>query len=298
VRVGGNATVRVPASTANLGSGFDALGLALALYDEVSVEVTAGGLTVEVSGEGAETVPSTERHLVVRALRAAAEELGLELPGMALRCVNAIPHARGLGSSAAAVSAGIAAAYGLAGRDLDETALRLAAGFEGHADNAAASLFGGLALAWAEGERFRAVRLEPHADLRPIVLVPATRSATAQTRGLLPDRVPHVDAAHAVGRCALAVHAVTTRPDLLLVATEDRLHQNYRELAWPETMRLVRALRENGVAATVSGAGPTVVAFTTDGELPVGVGLDGFAARELAVDRAGVRIVVEGTNSR
>jgi homoserine kinase len=290
--------VRVPASTANLGSGFDALGMALALYDQVSVEVTTSGLTVDVSGEGAGKVSTGERHLVVRALRAAAAELGLDLPGLAVTCVNAIPHARGLGSSAAAVSAGIAAAYGLAGRDLDETALRLAAGFEGHADNAAASLFGGLALAWAEGEEFRSVRLEPHADLRPVVLVPQTRSATAQTRGLLPDRVPHADAAHAAGRCALAVHAVTVRPDLLLPATEDRLHQDYRERAWPDTMRLVRALRENGVAATVSGAGPTVIAFTTDGALPAGVDLGGYTARELAVDRTGVQVGVEGTNSR
>ncbi|HEU5470007.1 MAG TPA: homoserine kinase [Actinophytocola sp.] len=281
--------IRVPASSANLGSGFDALGLALALYDEVEVEPAGSGLTVSVTGEGADSVATDASHLVVRALRAGAERLGLELPGIVLRCANAVPHARGLGSSAAAIVAGVAAAYGLAGRDLDADALQLAAEFEGHADNVAASLLGGLVLAWREGSRYRAMRFEPHPDLRPVALVPAGRSATAETRGLLPDRVPHADAAFAAARCALAVAAITAEPDLLLAATEDRLHQDYRESAWPATMRVVRALRESGVAATVSGAGPTVLALTTDGKLP-DVDLTGFTARELAVARTGVTV--------
>lgn len=287
--------VRVPASTANLGSGFDALGLALAIYDELDIAVTGAGVHVEVSGEGAGQVPADESHLVVRALRAACAALRFALPGVDLRCRNAIPHARGLGSSAAAIVAGIAAGYRLAGKELDEHALQLAAEFEGHADNAAASLFGGLVLAWAEaGPRFRAVRLEPHPGLRPVVLVPEARSATSVTRGLLPERVPHVDAAFAAGRCALAVQALTARPDLLLAATEDRLHQDYRERAWPDTMRIVRELRENGVAATVSGAGPTVFAATVDGRLPAGVDVSGFAVRELQVDRVGVVVEPNG----
>lgn len=296
--------VTVPASTANLGSGFDALGLALALYDEVTVTVTgdpAGGLTGTVTGEGADLVVD-DKHLVVRALRAAADRLGLDLPGVSLTCVNAIPHARGLGSSAAAVVAGIAAGYALAGREPDDGALQLAASFEGHADNVAASLTGGLALAWvdreADGPRYHSVRLEPHAGLRPVVLVPSNRSATSLTRDLLPVRVPHVDAAFAAGRGALAVHALTERPDLLLPATADRLHQDYREQAWPNTMRVVRELREKGVAATVSGAGPTVFAATLDGRLPAGVDTSGFAVRELGVDRHGVRVEHAGTNSR
>jgi homoserine kinase len=143
--------VRVPASTANLGPGFDALGMALGLYDTVEVTVTDGGVRVEVTGEGAGQVPTDESHLVVRALRAGVDALGVSLPGVFLRCHNAIPHARGLGSSAAAIVAGVAAAYGLAGKPLDEHALQLAAEFEGHADNAAASLYGGLVLAWQEG---------------------------------------------------------------------------------------------------------------------------------------------------
>ncbi|HEV2778294.1 MAG TPA: homoserine kinase [Actinophytocola sp.] len=282
--------VRVPASSANLGPGFDALGLALALYDEVDVEVIDSGLTVRVDGEGAGSVPMDESHLVVRALRLAADRLGVVPPGLAVRCRNAIPHARGLGSSAAAIVAGIAAAYGLAGREPDSDALQLAAELEGHADNAAASLLGGLVLAWREGDRFRALRLEPHADLRPIALVPRERSATSVTRGLLPERVPHADAAFGAARCALAVQALTARPDLLLAATEDRLHQDYRSSAWPATMRLVRALRETGVAATVSGAGPTVLACTVDGKLPGEVDLSGFTACELPVDRTGVTV--------
>ncbi|GAB3441721.1 homoserine kinase [Actinophytocola sediminis] len=289
--------VTVPASTANLGSGFDALGLALALYDEIEVTVTDGGVTGTITGEGADLVVD-EKHLLVRALRATADHLGLDLPGVALTCVNAIPHARGLGSSASAVVAGVAAGYALAGQQLDQEALQLAAAFEGHADNAAASLTGGLALTWVDQERYHAVRLEPHVRLRPILLVPADRSATALTRGLLPARVPHGDAAFAVARGALAVHAFTERPDLLLAATADRLHQDYRAKAWPNTSRVVRELRDNGVAAMVSGAGPTVFVATVDGRLPPEVDTSEFAVRELAVDRGGVRVQSTGTNSR
>jgi len=290
--------VTVPATTANLGSGFDALGLALALYDVVDVTVTGEGVKGTITGEGADLLVD-ENHLVVRALLETARRLELDLPGVELACVNAIPHARGLGSSAAAVVAGIAAGYALADRTLDSDALQLAASFEGHADNVAASLHGGLALAWSEaGSAYHAVRFEPHAALRPVVLIPAGQSPTAHTRGLLPAAVPHVDAAFAAGRCALAVHALTTWPALLLTATEDRLHQDYRAQAWPETMRVVRGLRENGVAATVSGAGPTVFAATLDGRLPAGVDTAGFTVRELAVDREGVRTERIGTNSR
>lgn len=305
--------VRVPASTANLGPGFDALGMALALYDTIEVAVTSGDVRVEVTGEGAGQVPEDESHLVVRALRAGADALGVALPPVFLRCHNAIPHARGLGSSAAAIVAGVAAAYGLAGKPVDDHALQLAARFEGHADNAAASLYGGLVIAWAEttaepgsgavpeGERYRAVRLEPHPRITPVVLIPDTHSATWVTRGLLPGNVPHADAAFAAGRCALAVHAITARPDLLLTATEDRLHQDYRASAWPDTMRMVRALRDNGVAATVSGAGPTVFAMPVNGALPAGLDTAGFTVRALPVDRTGVTVETNGpngTNSR
>jgi homoserine kinase len=282
--------VTVPASSANLGSGFDALGLAVGLHDVIEARVTDAGLKITVEGEGAGDLDDGEGHLVVRAIRAMCSRLGFRPPGLELRCRNAIPHSRGLGSSAAAAVAGVAAAYGLAGIEIDDRALQVAAEFEGHADNAAASLLGGLVVAWTEADRYRALRLEPHPGLKPILLIPGESSATAVTRRLLPDRVPHADAAFAAGRSALAVHALTTRPDLLLEATADRLHQDYREAAWPATLRLVRILREHGLAACVSGAGPTVMVLTQDGKLPDGVDLTGFDIREVPVDRLGVQV--------
>jgi homoserine kinase len=281
--------IRVPASTANLGPGFDTLGLALGYYDELDVELTDSGVRIDITGEGTDSVPRDETHLVLRTLRATCQRLGVDLPGVTLRCANTIPHARGLGSSAAAIVAGIAAGYGLAGQTLDQDALRQAADIEGHADNVAASLLGGLVLAWRDHAGFTALRLEPHPDLHPIALIPAEQSATSVTRGLLPDRVPHADAVFSAARCALLVHALTERPDLLLPATEDRLHQDYREPAWPPTLRLVRALRDKGVPATVSGAGPTVLALTLDGTLP-DIDLTGFTPTPLPIDRSGVTI--------
>ncbi|HEY3607270.1 MAG TPA: homoserine kinase [Pseudonocardiaceae bacterium] len=284
--------VRVPASTANLGSGFDALGMALGLYDTVEVRLADRGLTVTATGHGADTVPTDDTHLVVCALRAATERLDFHPTGLSLSCDNAVPHARGLGSSAAAIVAGVAAGFALAGHSpRNGLALQVAAELEGHADNAAASLYGGLVIAWRDGDDYHAVRLEPHPDLRPVLLVPAEESATKTTRGLLPDKVPHVDAAFAAGRSALAVHALTREPALLLAATADRLHQHYREPAWPATFRLVDTLRAAGVAATVSGAGPTVLAFPTNGRLPDHldpVSMSGFSVLPLAIDRTGV----------
>lgn len=283
--------VRVPASSANLGPGFDALGLALALYDEVEVEVTDGGLTIDVAGEGAEAVPRDESHLLVRALRATLTHFGRCLPGLAIRCRNGIPQERGLGSSAAAIVAGVAAGHSLAGQLLGGDALQLAAELEGHADNVAPSLLGGLALVWRDNHshRFHALHLAPHRDLCPVLLIPGERSATTVTRELLPSHIPHADAAFNAARCALLVQALTTRPDLLLPATEDRLHQTYREPAYPATLRLVRTLRDNGVPATISGAGPTVLAFPANGQLP-GIDLTGFTPHTIPVARTGVTI--------
>ncbi|MDT8911669.1 homoserine kinase [Amycolatopsis sp. PS_44_ISF1] len=285
--------VRVPASTANLGPGFDALGLALARHDVVELQVTDGGLEVEVVDAGAggvADVPTDETHLVVRAVRRACAHLGVRPPGLHLRCFNAIPHARGLGSSAAAVVSGVALGYALAGAALDDEALQLAAGFEGHADNAAASLLGGLVVAWSEHGRFHAERVTPDPAIRPVVAVPAAKSSTDAARGLLPAQVPHADAAHSAGRAALSVLALTTRPELLLAATEDRLHQEYRASAYPASAELVRTLRAHGIAAAISGAGPTVLALTTTGVLPPEAGIAGFDVTELGVDLTGVQV--------
>jgi homoserine kinase len=300
VRTGAAVAVEVPASAANLGPGFDAIGLALGLYDRVEVAVAPGGVTVEVIGEGAGRLPCDETHLVARATLTTLDALGAAVPGLALRCHNAIPHARGLGSSAAAAVAGVAAGYALAGVELDGIAragraLQLVAAFEGHADNAAPSLLGGLTIAWARaGEGFRAVRVEPHPDLVPVLLVPAVESATAQARGLLPAAVPHADATFNIARTALLLHGLTAGPallpELLLDGTEDRVHQPYRRGAYPATAALVDSLRAHGVPAVVSGAGPAVLALTSGDPLPAGVDLTGFEVRRLPVDQCGVRI--------
>lgn len=282
--------MRVPASTANLGSGFDALGMALALHDEIEVTAAAGMLRIEVDGEGAGEVPTDERHLVLRALRAACAHLGFDPPGLQLRCRNRIPHSRGLGSSAAAIVSGVLAGYALAGAEPDDAVLEIAAGFEKHADNAAACLLGGLVIAWSAGGAFHATRLEPHSSLRPVLLVPGATSATHAARDLLPERVPHADAAFAAGRAALAVHALTAQPSLLAAALDDRLHEPYRRSAYPSTGQLVDALRAAGVPAAVSGAGPTVLALPGNGELPRGVDLTGFTTKRLEVDRAGASV--------
>ena len=289
--------VRVPGSSANLGPGFDSLGLALELYDDVEVSVAPDGLAVEVLGEGAGQVPCNDAHLVVRAMRRTWDLVGDAPPGIRMRCRNAIPHSRGLGSSAAAAVAGAVAAMALSGRDMElerETLLQVTAGMEGHADNAAASLLGGFVVAWETGgnlsKRFHAVRLDAHPGIQPVALVAGTESLTSTTRGLLPDRVPLVDAAFTGSRTALAVLAFTQRPDLLLPATADRLHQEYRRPAYPESAELMDALRERGVPAAISGAGPTVLALTTDGGLPADVDLHGFTALPLAVDTEGARV--------
>jgi homoserine kinase len=282
--------VRVPASTANLGPGFDALGLALALYDELEVTPAASGLRVEVFGEGAGRLPTGEENLVVRALRAACARCGYQPEGVVLRCHNRIPHSRGLGSSAAAAVAGVLAGYGLAGMKPDDAVLDLAAGFDGHADNVGASLLGGLVICWNDGTSFRATRLEPHPDLVPVLLVSQETSDTALTRGLLPAEVPHANAAFTAGRAALLVHALTKAPELLLAATIDRLHQPYRRTAYPATAQLVDELREAGVPAVVSGAGPSVLALPASGELPAGVDTAGFTQRQLDVSLEGAAL--------
>lgn len=260
--------VRVPASSANLGPGFDALGLALSLYDDVVVRVTdEPGLAVDVAGMGASTVARNERNLVVRALAATFRRLGGRPRGLEIVCANRVPHSRGLGSSAAAIVAGIVAARALVvgGSDRldDAAALELATELEGHPDNVAACLLGGLTVAWTDGGVGRAVRLDPSPRLEPVVFIPGTSSSTKAARRLLPETVPHRDAALNAGRAALLVTALTGHTELLMPATEDRLHQSYREPAMPKSAALVAELRDAGIPAVVSGAGPTVLALTT-----------------------------------
>jgi homoserine kinase len=287
--------VFVPATSANLGPGFDALALALALEDEVTAQVTDSGLRIDVTGEGAAEVPRGEDHLVMAAMMRTFDAIGCgRPPGLTLTCHNRIPHARGLGSSAAAIVAGIILARALfkGGETLDGGAvLRIAAKMEGHPDNVAACLLGGLTLAWVGPSGARAIRLEPAASVRPIVYIPTSRSLTAQARAALPPAVPHADAAFTAARAALLVHAMTSDPRLLLEGTEDRLHQMYRSPAMPETATLVARLRDAGIPAVVSGAGPTVLALPSAGATAPDAP-QGWCVRSLSVSSTGARIVV------
>ena len=223
--------VRVPATSANLGPGFDAMGLALSLHDEVEVwAVSAPGAVVEVNGEGAGAVPGDENHLVVRALRLALDHVGASQVGLRLVCTNGIPHGRGLGSSAGAVVAGLLAARGLVAEPAalsDEVVLELATAMEGHPDNAAPALLGGATLAWTgdSADSVAVARLAVHPDLVPVAIVPPYELATHKARSVLPAQVPHRDAAFQAARAGLLVAALARRPDLLLAAPEDKLHQ-------------------------------------------------------------------------
>jgi homoserine kinase len=302
--VEGPVRVTVPATSANLGPGFDALGLALDLRDRLEAEVLPTGLVVEVDGAGSDDVPRDERHLVVRALRLGLQSLGETPSGLRLTCRNVIPHARGLGSSSAAIVGGLALARALvvdgADRMPDESLFRLAAGLEGHPDNVAPALYGGLVISGrdegpdGDGGDFYAVSSPVLPTLSAVVLVPPVGVETEVARGLLPDRVAHADAAANSGRAALLVSALAHRPDQLLRATHDLLHQRFRRPAMPDTIDLVADLRAAGLAATVSGAGPTVLVLL---EAPTGSAAcaavrarapQGWRALELALDRRGV----------
>ncbi|WP_232679870.1 homoserine kinase [Nocardioides sp. R-C-SC26] len=271
--VAGPVRVSVPATSANLGPGFDTLGLALDLRDELEAEVLDAGLVVEVEGEGAGAVPLDDRHLVVRSMNVAFDALGARPTGLRLRCRNALPHARGLGSSSAAIVGGLALARALVvgGRDrLDDAALLdLAAGIEGHPDNVAPALYGGFVISGTHasgagdtGHSYFAVPSPVMPGLGVVVFVPPDGVETKAARGLLPDVVPHADAAANAGRAALLVAALGGHPDQLVCATQDLLHQEYRRPAMPASLALIDDLRARGVPAVVSGAGPTVLAFT------------------------------------
>jgi homoserine kinase len=286
-------SVRVPATSANLGPGFDTAGLALQIYDDLSAEFTDGPGGVEIEGEGADHLRRDKSHLVLRALRhtLASHSSDAQLadrrpPAITLRCHNRIPHGRGLGSSAAAIVAGVRLGEALLGVDLGPDArLAIATSMEGHPDNVAACLLGGFTLAWIDDGRPHAIRLTPLADLVVTVFVPPGLLATRHARQLLPDQVPHADAATNAGRAALLVAALTENLDLLHVATADLLHQAYRAQAMPESYELMNRLRSAGWAAAISGAGPTVIVLHGRGATPTADVPGTWTSTTLEVDR-------------
>jgi homoserine kinase len=283
--------VSVPATSANLGPGFDSLGLALDLRDELEAELTGSGLVVEVTGEGSGAVPLDEDHLVVRAMRRAFAALGDQPTGLRLRCHNTIPHARGLGSSSAAIVGGLVLARALvdgADRLDDDAVLDLAVEMEGHPDNVAPALHGGFVISGRDdrGEVY-AVGAPVDARVSAAVFVPPDPLSTEVARGLLPSTVPHADAAADAGKAALLVAALGQRPDQLWRATRDYLHQDYRRPAMPGSLELVDRLRGEGFAAVVSGAGPTVLALVVDGADLAAYCPAGRAHHRLAVDARG-----------
>ncbi|WP_344255713.1 homoserine kinase [Terrabacter carboxydivorans] len=289
VPAGRSVSVRVPASSANLGPGFDSIGLALGLWDDYVVTTSdQSGLVIEVAGEGAEEVPTDERHLVHATMQHTWSVLGVEPPsGLHLQAVNGVPHGRGLGSSATAIVAGVVAAQALSAGVLESAyagwpapgegvpvdlglATHLASRLEGHPDNASASVLGGLTVSWMpdgtgldQGQRTVTARLDLHPDVDVVVFVPETQLATRTARAVLPATVPLAAAAAGAGRAALLVHALTADPTHLHAATRDWLHQEARRSSYPDTMELVDLLRSQGRAAVVSGAGPSVLVLTT-----------------------------------
>lgn len=297
--VEGPVRLSVPATSANLGPGFDSLGLALDLRDRLEAEVVDEGLVIEVEGAGADEVPLDGDHLVVRAMRAGFEAMDAHPPGLRLACVNAIPHARGLGSSSAAIVGGVSLARALvAGGSLlmdDASLFALAARLEGHPDNVAPALHGGFVISGKDdGADFYAVPSGVDPRISAVVLIPPAPVSTELARGLLPAEVPHSDAAANAGRTALLVAALGGRPDQLWRATRDYLHQRQRRSAMPESFDLVEALRADGVPAVISGAGPTVLAFANGPSAPGTADLlarcpDGWTPLHLAIDPHGVR---------
>jgi homoserine kinase len=307
--------IRVPASTANLGPGFDSVGLALGLWDEYDVTVGEGaGLRVSVSGEGAEDVPRDATHLVVRAMAHGFARLETHMPAdLCLAARNGIPHSRGLGSSASAIVAGVVAAQVFsdvepwAGAepgtvvDVDlDVATDLSTELEGHPDNASASVRGGMTVSWTRDPddpspwTTGTATVVIHPDITAVVLLPREQLATHTARAVLPPHVDHVDAALNAGRAALLVEAMSRRPDLLLPATRDWLHQGFRRAAFAPSMDLVDALRSEGHGAVISGAGPAVVVLTTHdraGGVLAPANRAGWQRLEPGIPQSGVEVV-------
>jgi len=297
--------VRVPASTANLGAGFDTLGMALGLYNEIEVERgdDGDGMRLAIEGEGAERLQALgAQNLAARAVSGTLAHLGMPPAGLSVRMINRIPLSRGLGSSSAAVVGGVAGAAALAGVSLSaEEMLDLALPLEGHPDNIAPALLGGLTVATLVEGKVRCVKLPVPDVLQAVAVIPDFRLSTAKARQALPPMVPRGDAVFNVGRVALFLAGLQAgRLDLLREGVKDRLHQPYRA-AFVPGMSDVLAEGERGgaLACFLSGAGPTLLALVAGDPDDVGRRMAqcwqekaGVTARAqaLAIDREGVRV--------
>ena len=286
-------SVSVPATSANLGPGYDALGLALEIRDHVTAQFTDDKLiTVVVTGEGAGKLPTDATHLVAKTIIDACKAFGTEVLGLRVECKNAIPQGRGLGSSAGAIVAGLVLASELTyARASEDELLQMANAIEGHPDNVAACLLGAMTIAWLEDDgTANSVSMNVHPDVSPVLGIPETELDTHKARGLIPESIPHVDAAFNAGRSALLVAAMIGDPDFLLEATEDKLHQPFRAQAYSESMALVEQLRAAEIAACISGAGPTVIALSTVEQVAQAIEIiakSGFTAAPVAVSDQG-----------
>lgn len=297
---------KVPASSANLGPGFDSFALALEKRDRYIAQVLDDkNLDIDVVGEGSDEVPRDEKNLVVKAIHKGWDFFGLtkkEYPGLALRALNNLPHGRGLGSSASAIVGGLALARSLvvggSERMSDGDLLTLASQMEGHPDNVAAALFGGAVLSWTGDDFADAIKLEVSPRITAVAFIPSNNVPTSKARKMLPDSIPHADAVKNSINSALLTQALTNRPDLLLTATEDYLHQTYRESAMPKSFALMQKLRAAGVPAFISGAGPTVMALLVDadihndnemGDLIKAAG-SGFIVENIDISRIGCQV--------
>jgi homoserine kinase len=265
-------TVRVPATTANLGPGFDCLGMALDLWNEVTLQV-GKDTNVEVTGEGEESLARDESNLVVRAARMAYQEAGVAAPSFQVVCRNDVPLARGLGSSAAAAVGGLVAANALGSLGLtDGRLLDLAVEIEGHSDNVAPALLGGFRIVYQDGEGTQTSSVPFPDDLYAVLFIPDMEMATSEARAILPQMITRKDAVFNMARVGLLVHAIESGElELLKHATQDLLHQPQRQQVFRPMKYIFRgALAGGAMGVFLSGGGPTILAITRGRRLTIG----------------------------
>ncbi|WP_425061092.1 Homoserine kinase [Sporomusa carbonis] len=295
--------IRVPGTTANCGPGFDAVGIACTIYNELELTLNAeGGISLEVAGEGAGIIPADESNVVVKAIQMVIAKTGQQYKGIHLKMYNDIPLARGLGSSAAAIVAGLVAANELTGSSLTkQDILNMATAIEGHPDNVAPAIFGGITVSIMENGSAKYLSFLPPKEFSMVAVIPEFNLSTKAARQVLPESVPFTDAVFNVSRTALLIGALCTGElRLLQSALEDRLHQPYREQLIPGMAQVLAAARRTGaLGAALSGAGPCLLAFTAGNSDEVGQAminafkLHKVAAsyRVLTIDSEGAKII-------